>query len=83
MFYDYICSNCEHHEEKIHGMNETPIFECPECNTIMKRIIYGGSGTHYKGIGWSSNGTALAPRAVRQKIRELHAPAFLKKAIRK
>jgi hypothetical protein len=49
----------------------------------MKRIIYGGAGTHFKGIGWAFNNTATNPSMKRYKVHELHGPAFLKKCIKK
>ena len=83
MFYDYTCPECNFTEEKSHSIIISPTFECPECGKIMKRIIYGGAGTHFKGIGWAFNGTATNPSMKRYKVHELHGPSFLKKAIRK
>jgi putative FmdB family regulatory protein len=81
--YNYYCSSCNNEEEKTHGMNETPEYICPKCNSKMKREFSGGAGVHYKGIGWSSNGTALAPRAKRYKVHELYGPKFMKDIIKK
>jgi len=52
MFYDYICQ-CGYKKEEIHGMTEEPIIICPKCGTQMRRKIYGGSATHFKGSGWA------------------------------
>jgi putative FmdB family regulatory protein len=83
MFYEYRCIECDYEEEKTHGMMEEPIYNCPKCDAVMKRIIFGGSGVHYKGVGWPRKGTGLDPKPKRYGIKELRGPAFLKKAIRK
>ena len=82
MYYYYSCNKCGAEEEKTHGMNDTPIYNCPKCGAIMKRLIFGGSGTHYKGVGWSSNNTALSPKPTRYAVKELRGPKFLSRAIR-
>lgn len=53
MFYDYICHECEIVKEVNHGMMEDPEILCEECGEIIKRIVTGGAGTHYKGHGWA------------------------------
>ena len=58
MLYDYRCGNCKKIEEKIHSISEGPIYKCPECGTLMKRMIsrnttgfimrYGTPAIHYR-----------------------------------
>jgi putative FmdB family regulatory protein len=83
MFYEYKCPTCNTIEEKSHSIKEEPIFKCPECSSVMKRIIFGGAGTHFKGIGWAFNNTATNPKMQRYHVKELVGPKFLKNAIRK
>ena len=38
-FYDYKCTNCDHAKlDKLAKMDETEI-DCPECGSVMKRMI--------------------------------------------
>jgi putative FmdB family regulatory protein len=83
MFYEYFCPTCDHTEDQSHSMSEDPIFLCPKCNVQLKKRIFGGAATHFKGIGWASNNTATNPTMKRYKVKELVGPSFLKKAIRK
>jgi putative FmdB family regulatory protein len=83
MYYDYECPLCETIEEKMHGMNETPLFFCSKCHSLMKKVISGGAGIHFRGIGWASNNTATNPTAKKYHVKELVGPKFLQKAIRK
>jgi putative FmdB family regulatory protein len=82
MFYIYHGEDCDHEEEKIHGMNEEPTYNCPKCGAIMKRMIFGGSGVIYKGVGWPRKNTGLDPKMTRSVIKELKGPKFLKKCIK-
>lgn len=59
MFYDYICEKCETKEEHSHGMTEEPIIICPNCNSQMKRVIYGGTGVIFKGSGWAGRSNVV------------------------
>jgi putative FmdB family regulatory protein len=56
MFYDYICHECGFEQEENHGMADEPVITCPKCDTTMKIKISGGSGTHFKGVGWGGTG---------------------------
>lgn len=49
--YDYRCPECESVGEVTHGMNESPIYECPQCEgAIMKRVYNSFGLTHGKRI---------------------------------
>ena len=37
--YDYKCPWCESVGEVFHGMNESPVYLCPQCNVEMKRVF--------------------------------------------
>jgi predicted nucleic acid-binding Zn ribbon protein len=84
MFYEYECPLCGKIEECIHGMNENPEIYCENNHEkiLMKRLITGGNGVIYKGVGWPRKGTGTAPKPQHFKVKELHGPKFLKKAIR-
>lgn len=38
--------------EKMQGINDDPLTECPETGQKVKRIISGGGGVVLKGTGW-------------------------------
>lgn len=42
--YDYCCHDCRVVMEKIHKMDEEPIFECPDCGRPMVKTITLGHG---------------------------------------
>ncbi len=60
MFYDYICPKCGEEKEINHSMLEDPIIYCEKCvEVVMKRVITGGAGTHFKGGGWAQDANAF------------------------
>jgi len=69
MFYDYKCKECGKEQEEVHGMTENPEIKC-SCGEIMRRIITGGTGVHYKGVGWPRKGTGTdpKPRRITEKV---------------
>ena len=62
--YDYLCSNCRHLTEVIHGINDDGPRFCPSCGTegTMRKVLSKPT-VHFKGSGWakkdrsSSSGT--------------------------
>ncbi|MCC5942920.1 MAG: zinc ribbon domain-containing protein [Balneolaceae bacterium] len=38
--------------EKLQGINDAPLTECPETGQKVRRIISGGAGVVYKGTGF-------------------------------
>ena len=54
MTYDYQCPTCKIVEEKVHGMNETPIIKCDKCDTAMLKLFTTHLGTHNVNGGGSS-----------------------------
>jgi putative FmdB family regulatory protein len=83
MYYDYECKLCGYKEEIEHGMLETKEYNCPYCEKPMKKLITGGAGVHYKGIGFYGNKTIDAPRAKHYYQKELVGPACMRDAIMK
>ena len=49
--YVYNCKECNYDRDIKHGMTETPVIECEECNTVMKKVIRSTS-FQLKGNGW-------------------------------
>ncbi len=37
--YDYKCPECGFTDEVIHGMSESPEYECPDCHLVMKKVF--------------------------------------------
>jgi len=52
--YDYVCSNCRHRIEVIHGINADGPRFCPACGaegTMTKALT--SPAVHFKGSGWA------------------------------
>jgi putative FmdB family regulatory protein len=52
--YDYVCSNCRHRVEVIHGINDEGPRFCPSCGadgTMRKALV--SPAIHFKGSGWA------------------------------
>jgi putative FmdB family regulatory protein len=52
--YDYVCFDCKHRVEVIHGINDTGPRFCPSCGhegTMRKAL--GTPAIHFKGSGWA------------------------------
>ena len=81
MFYQYTCRVCNYEEEIEHGMLEVKEYKCPYCEKAMKKVITGGAGTHYKGIGFYGNKSIDTPRTKHAHIRELVGPKIMKDAV--
>ena len=52
--YDYLCSNCRHLTEVIHGINDDGPRFCPSCGAegTMKKALSTPT-VHFKGSGWA------------------------------
>jgi putative FmdB family regulatory protein len=62
--YDYICSNCRHRTEVIHGINEAGPRFCPACGaegTLTK--AFTTPAVHFKGSGWAKKDRSSASTA--------------------
>jgi len=52
--YDYVCSNCKHRVEVIHGINASGPEVCPSCGqTGTMRRAFATPAIHFKGSGWA------------------------------
>lgn len=57
MTYEYSCKECGHRWEAQQKITEEPLKECPSCNKpAAQRLISGGTGTIFKGVGWCATG---------------------------
>lgn len=54
ILYEYYC-NCGREKEVYHGMDETPVVKCDECQWVMKKKI---TTTPFilRGEGWGKDG---------------------------
>lgn len=52
--YDYLCTNCRHVTEVIHGINDAGPRFCPSCGKegTMKKALSTPT-VHFKGSGWA------------------------------
>ncbi|MFO7986324.1 MAG: FmdB family zinc ribbon protein [Desulfatiglandaceae bacterium] len=49
--YEYECDHCGHHVEVLQKFSDSPITECEQCHSRMKKLI-SHSTFHLKGTGW-------------------------------
>ncbi len=55
--YDYMCNKCSYKFEVFHGMNDTNLICCPECNTdSLIKLISPGAGVIIRGTDNPCNG---------------------------
>lgn len=62
--YDYVCSNCKHRTEVIHGINDAGPRFCPACGaegTLTK--AFSAPTVHFKGSGWAKKDRSSASSA--------------------
>jgi putative FmdB family regulatory protein len=62
--YDYVCSNCRHRTEVIHGINDPGPRFCPACGaegTLTK--AFSAPTVHFKGSGWAKKDRSSASSA--------------------
>ena len=81
MIYLYECRICNYTEDVFHSMNETKEYNCPYCEKPMKKVITGGCGVHYKGIGFYGNKSIDSPRARHAYVKELVGPACMRDTV--
>jgi putative FmdB family regulatory protein len=57
--YEYECTQCQKHTEKIQKFSDAEITVCPHCGGKLERVITAPS-VQFKGGGWFSDGYASA-----------------------
>lgn len=50
--YEYQCTACEHHLEKLQKTTDEPLVECPECHQQTLSKLISAAGFRLKGSGW-------------------------------
>ena len=50
--YDYVCTNCGHRLEVLHGVNAPGPSACPDCGGRLRRS-FSPPTIHFKGSGWA------------------------------
>src|SRR4051812_42866320 len=59
--YDYVCSNCKHRVEVIHGINVAGPQVCPSCgHEGTMRRAFSTPAVHFKGSGWAKKDRSSA-----------------------
>ena len=59
--YDYVCANCRHLTEVIHGINDAGPRFCPACGAdgTMRKAL-SSPAIHFKGSGWAKKDRSAA-----------------------
>lgn len=50
--YEYECSHCGHHCEKLQKLSDEPLRDCPECHEPSLQKLISLSAFQLKGTGW-------------------------------
>jgi putative FmdB family regulatory protein len=50
--YDYVCVNCGHRLEVLHGVNSAGPTACPDCGGRLRKS-FSPPTIHFKGSGWA------------------------------
>ena len=53
--YEYECTQCKRHTEKIQKFSDPEITECPHCGGLLERVI-SAPAIAFKGGGWYADG---------------------------
>lgn len=54
MTYDYECTTCEKTHEVSHSVSDTSEHLCPDCGSVMHKLISAVAGIIFKGSGFHS-----------------------------
>lgn len=53
--YEYECTQCKLHTEKIQKFSDPEITECPHCGGLLERVV-SAPAISFKGGGWFADG---------------------------
>ena len=53
--YEYECTQCKRHTEKIQKFSDAEITQCPHCGGLLKRVV-SAPAIAFKGGGWYADG---------------------------
>jgi putative FmdB family regulatory protein len=65
--YEYECLSCSKRFEIFQSMKDGPVKVCPQCGKEVRRLISGGGGIIYKGMGFYSTDRGLTDHAANVK----------------
>lgn len=68
--YEYQCTKCGFHFEKLQSIKDTPLKKCPECGKdTLKKLISGGAGLIFKGSGFYLTDYAKKSSAIKKETK--------------
>jgi putative FmdB family regulatory protein len=53
--YEYECTQCQRHTEKIQKFSDPEITQCPHCGGLLERVV-SAPAIAFKGGGWFADG---------------------------
>ncbi len=53
--YEYECTQCKRHTEKIQKFSDAEITDCPHCGGLLERVV-SAPAIAFKGGGWYADG---------------------------
>jgi putative FmdB family regulatory protein len=62
--YEYKCTQCKRHTEKIQKFSDPEITDCPHCGGLLERVVSAPS-ISFKGGGWYADGYGNAKPAAK------------------
>ncbi|HEY8870187.1 MAG TPA: zinc ribbon domain-containing protein [Candidatus Limnocylindrales bacterium] len=62
--YDYLCDNCGHRFEVLHGVHAEGPTICPNCGSRRLRKAISAPAVHFKGSGWAKKERRTAAASV-------------------
>jgi putative FmdB family regulatory protein len=60
--YEYECTQCKRHTEKIQKFSDPEITQCPHCGGLLERVV-SAPAISFKGSGWFADGYGNAKPA--------------------
>jgi putative FmdB family regulatory protein len=60
--YEYECTECKRHTEKIQKFSDAEITQCPHCGGLLERVV-SAPAISFKGGGWYADGYGNAKPA--------------------
>ena len=68
--YEYECTQCKRHTEKIQKFSDPEITQCPHCGGLLERVV-SAPAISFKGGGWYADGYGNAkPSAAKSEASE-------------